>query len=107
MIFYDSLGCYGNSVITLIIITNINEQDIVDAINIFPNPAFDNITLELPAKINEVLCTIYDLSGRKILSYRLTETRNQISVADFSAGGYMIGLIGEEFSGYKGLIIEK
>jgi len=107
VVFYDSLGCSGTSVITPIIITNIKEQDIVDAINIFPNPAFDNITLELPAKINEVLCTIYDLSGRKILSYKLTETRNQISVADFSAGGYMIGLIGEEFSGYKGLIIEK
>lgn len=107
VVFFDSLGCSGTSIITPIIITNIKEQDIIDEINIFPNPAYDNITLELPANLKEVICSIYDLSGRKIFNYKLAEVRNKISVADLSAGGYLIGFIGEGFSGYKKLIIEK
>lgn len=106
VIFYDSLGCSGTSVITQVIITDIEGQDRVDAIGVFPNPAFENVTIELPGNTTDVMCIIYDLSGRRILFYILTEKSNQISVEELAAGGYMMSLIGEGFSGYKYFIVK-
>ena len=59
------------------------------AINIYPNPANDNITIEFTADYNSI--EIYDSFGRKTMSRQVNTTTGQ-QVIDVDISGYPSGL---------------
>jgi hypothetical protein len=54
-------------------------------ISIYPNPTSDFVNIKTEG---EVMLSIYDMSGRLINSYHLTEETNQINVDQYSRGTY-------------------
>lgn len=65
----------------------INEQSKNDHINIFPNPATDNLTIETTDKAT---IEILNIAGQLIKTIRTTEKQTSIDVSDLSGGVYII-----------------
>ncbi len=86
----------------------------VSAFVISPNPAYDNIVVELEVKKNTTFAIIVrDLQGREIIEEkklgRLYEGKHNtiISLPDLSSGVYFIGCKTEEGTLYRKLIIQR
>ncbi|MDR0367671.1 MAG: leucine-rich repeat domain-containing protein [Bacteroidales bacterium] len=65
-------------------------EDLVaeDSINIYPNPATDNIFISLREMITEAVFTLYDMQGRVLIRREITG-EDMISVNEFAAGIYI------------------
>lgn len=62
----------------------------LDLINIFPNPAIDQVTFQDLKVETNVL--IYDMSGKLIFSSVISPSKNQIDVSNFADGTYNVVL---------------
>jgi hypothetical protein len=76
--------------------TSVNSVSVADAINplIFPNPVVDGIlqiNFRHRAPTN-LLCYIFDLTGKKVTSARLSGTENSIDLSNLCPGLYMISI---------------
>jgi len=91
--FYDRL--YIEDLITNI--KPMNEND--NAIDVFPNPATDNMTIKYPAK-SEI--TILNIEGQLIKSLKLTNGKTDLDVSAFSSGVYIIRAMTD-----KGIMMKK
>jgi len=69
------------------IITGINDNDKSDMINIFPNPATDNITLKAFQK-SEI--EILNIEGQILKSFTTTENYTILDISDFARGMYFV-----------------
>ena len=83
----------------------VNEINSISQLNVFPNPAMQNIILQLDSEKNfEEEIKIYDITGNLIFSqaYYIIEGENEINVniANFSSGIYWVRL-GNEGKGVK------
>ncbi|HKR05533.1 MAG TPA: T9SS type A sorting domain-containing protein, partial [Bacteroidia bacterium] len=58
--------------------------------SIFPNPAADDITIELPANSSKAEIKIYNMPGQLIYSSRLTKQKTTIDISAFRKGAYII-----------------
>ncbi|MFP4528310.1 MAG: T9SS type A sorting domain-containing protein [Candidatus Kapaibacterium sp.] len=70
-------------------------------INIYPNPAGDELNIELPDAI-ESRVNIYNISGNPVMSFRLPAARaHTLPIGELSAGAYVMQIHsgGEQFSG--------
>jgi len=82
------------------------ELEYVSDIKIYPNPTNNTITIELPTCDNcQTKYIIYDLSGRKVLENKITNSKNIISVSELSAGTYFIKVIDSNKTTTQKLII--
>jgi photosystem II stability/assembly factor-like uncharacterized protein len=61
-----------------------------NSIIIYPNPASTFITLEIPNEFVGETMVIYDVIGREIYRSQPANTTNNINVAPFSSGSYML-----------------
>jgi hypothetical protein len=59
-----------------------------DIINIYPNPATDNIIISLREMITNAVFTLYDMQG-KVLIRQQVSNEDVISVNEFAAGVYI------------------
>ncbi len=70
----------------------INIVDIVEhddlEIGVYPNPASDQITINIPGVSSQASFGIYDLQGKKLLEEKFTQTLT-IPVADWNSGLYI------------------
>ena len=57
---------------------------------IFPNPAKDLLNIVLPAGMQNPKLTIFDLSGKAIMSQTLNDTNTTINVGNLSSGIYFV-----------------
>lgn len=66
-------------------------------IKLFPNPAADVITVQLPAGNNYKMITVYDITGRKLLQKTIAAGATQmvIDVHDLVAGVYSVVVSGD------------
>ncbi len=66
-------------------------------LKLYPNPATDNITIELPVKTQLVSINIFDQSGRLIINKRLNKKYNKVSysIKHLEKGVYFIDIVGE------------
>jgi len=88
---------------------NLATDEVVnDAIkmNVFPNPAKDNITLKLDYFTPSMEVTITDMLGRTIHTQKLEGLITKINTANFEKGVYFLNLIGGKENTSKKFIKE-
>jgi hypothetical protein len=63
-----------------------------DEIKLFPNPASENISIQIPAAYEKAQLQIFDISGRLIIQQQLPEQvlTHSISVCDLQKGVYFV-----------------
>ncbi|MFN7013723.1 MAG: T9SS type A sorting domain-containing protein, partial [Bacteroidia bacterium] len=69
-----------------------NEKSTIENIKLFPNPASENITIQLPADYEKGILEMYDISGRLIVQQQLPEQvlTHTVSVGNFQKGVYFL-----------------
>jgi len=71
--------------------TSINDRSTVDALQVFPNPAVDQITLRLEG-LGMAQYALLDAQGRLVQEGRLTRERGTIPVGHLERGAYVLRL---------------
>jgi hypothetical protein len=97
-----------NQVFTAIFekITSITDIDASSAINIYPNPTTDNITVVLPENVHQALFTLYDIQG-KVLIRKDINNQDAIQVSNLAAGIYIYNVRTEKQNYHGKLKITK
>lgn len=91
---------------------NIDENNPLSSIYLYPNPGNGKTTLFLPEDISgNALINIFDLTGRLIYSEAFVKESNQhtntIDLSNFNSGTYILSLEMGQFSQKKKLIIQQ
>ena len=75
-------------------ITDVNQEDI----QVFPNPSSGIFTVSLTkSATNPVALAVYDISGRKVFSSVVSNTKEaRVDLSEFKSGTYIFKLIQEE-----------
>lgn len=63
---------------------------VLNNIKLYPNPAIEYITLEIPSELIGETMVIYDVTGREIYRSKTANPTNNINVASFSSGSYVL-----------------
>jgi len=82
----DSSYCYNYSYTCVEGINNYKESNI----EIFPNPACDEITIDIPGLYQNSNIVIYSPLGEKIINTSLTLSENKIDISNLYTGLYFI-----------------
>lgn len=69
--------------------TSVNDRDFNNLINVFPNPNDGNFTIEIPKFENSAKLDMYDINGKFVRTFQLSEGRNLIK-EDVSRGSYIL-----------------
>jgi len=83
----NGLGCENEDIIKENCISGSDEGIYQENIRIFPNPAYDELTLLLPKECHGANLTILNASG---FSKKLSDPSNRIIIRDLPAGLYHI-----------------
>jgi hypothetical protein len=77
-------------------------------IQLFPNPATDDISINVAnvVKINVVL-TIYDMTGEKLKTIKLTHENQNININEIKNGIYLVEIKSKEWTEIRKLIIQR
>ena len=75
----------------LISIKDVTKSDI--NLQVFPNPTFTNITIEIPTKGS---LFIHNISGQQLLRQQITEPTTTIDVNTLQSGIYVVKIVGEK-----------
>ncbi|MDR1180862.1 MAG: T9SS type A sorting domain-containing protein, partial [Bacteroidales bacterium] len=77
---------------------------VASTINVYPNPATDNINIILPENVTQATFTLYDTQGKMLIRQ---EVNNQdvIQVSNLASGIYIYN-VGTEKESYQGKIIK-
>lgn len=68
----------------------LNENTLAQ-VSLFPNPATENVTIDLGASVDgNVNWSIYDLKGAKLATGEISEMRSDISLAELNNGVYLL-----------------
>lgn len=77
-----------------------NEEQIVDNLQLFPNPVGDILYLKSKVPIESV--TIYNILGQMIFKKDLDVMNTQLDISNFSSGQYLIkATVNEQSDIYK------
>ena len=88
--------------------TGIIENSFASSINLFPNPAANNLTITLESSSKKVEVTIADITGKIIYSTTARETQKiEVNTKDYSAGVYVVQIQTADFIGTKKLVVKK
>ena len=86
----NAAGC--DSTITLNLTLNFTGiTELKDGIRIYPNPTFDNLTIERTSSLNSEYILV-DSQGRLVLQGELTETITHLSLGKLEYGNYILQL---------------
>ena len=66
------------------------------ALDIFPNPSNQNITIESKSYGRAKLVRIFDLSGKMIMNLPVTQNVIQLSIKNLNPGSYIVQMIGDD-----------
>ncbi len=84
---------YIDNIVMDFVQSNDSQEDYANAITVFPNPFNDLININSSAEnisMQELKYTIYDLSGRIVLSGNLISNQNTVEVGRLHSGSYLI-----------------
>lgn len=108
LITENTNGCKLKSVTQHLIITNTDEFDNDNIINVYPNPANDFVNLNCNiSDYSTCNISIYNLQGSLIKTEKLKDYHHQINVSDLSNGVYYLQITFEEFSKTIKIVIRK
>ena len=74
-------------------------------INIFPNPAIDEITISIMPFINPMMIYFIDTTGRIVKTDKINQERKTLSVFDLSPGIYFYHIISKGETLCKGKVV--
>lgn len=80
-------NCSDTSACTAVVVTDLNTDSNFSKIVLYPNPAFDQISIESETEISSV--QIYDLAGLHVL----TSNKSTITISSLEKGVYMVRVI--------------
>jgi hypothetical protein len=75
--------------------SNVNANSLLQ---IFPNPAHDNITINIESNMQGVVIEIHDILGRMILSSHSNEKQTSLNISGLKNGIYIIKVITSDYS---------
>ena len=88
--------------------TGIIESSFASSLNLFPNPATNNLTITLASSSKKVNVSIIDITGEIIYKTTVRETQKiEVKTEDFKSGIYVVQIQTADFIVTKKLIIEK
>ena len=103
----DQNGCQQSTTITLTAVTGLNSvsQDI--AFSVYPNPAKNEITVQLGKVDNGTVMSLKNVLGQTMTTQAVTGLQNKIDLSQFSEGVYFIELRQAEKVAIKEIVISK
>ncbi len=94
--------------LTIESILGAQDNELNNAIAIFPNPANDQFTISNSSNIVLDNAMIYDINGKLVSQINLQDMQSEkvVNIADYATGVYMVYITGEQSSVVKRLIKE-
>ena len=87
-----------------VVYNGINEINETESFNIYPNPAYNDITIETPQSSGESILSIYNINGQELLKQNITTNKTQIDISGLSKGVYFVKLANEKTVTVKKII---
>lgn len=86
----------------------IDENSLVSKINIFPNPASNQVTISLGSLQQLVALAITDTTGKIVYKTKESEAQNiKINTTDFANGIYLVQIKAKDYVTTKKLVVNK
>jgi hypothetical protein len=79
----------GGALVQLPVATNINDKSKNAVVNIYPNPAQDNILISSNKPTANVQLSVYDLAGKEVLSTTYTNSTS-LNISSLQKGMYVV-----------------
>jgi hypothetical protein len=94
-------GCVGPAIsfdITVCYPNGIENDNLSSHINIYPNPANDNITIEKTTfnNIKDAIISIYNIQGQLLIQQPLRQTKTEINILKLAKGLYILKIGSQE-----------
>ncbi len=105
VVTYDSLGCTGFSASYYYATTNLQNEISESEIYIFPNPASDFVSINIPAGHVGAEIIFLDITGKEILKEKLISKSTMCSVADLAKGVYVAIIQIEDQRFYERVVV--
>jgi photosystem II stability/assembly factor-like uncharacterized protein len=86
-------------------LSGIENKELFSGINIYPNPALNNLNIECP-QIQNFNVTLFNLLGEQVMQRELKGTKEPIDISTLPAGMYIVKVSGEDWTVQKKLIKE-
>jgi hypothetical protein len=88
--------------------TGLIENSFSSSINLFPNPATNQLTIALGSNNKKVEVSIADITGKVVYTTIATDTqRVEINTNDFAEGIYVVQIQAADFIATKKLVVKK
>jgi len=85
----NELG-YGIPNLELARSLSVSELELNETISIYPNPAIDNIKVNLPKSMNKASVAVFNVLGKKIITQEINATNNKIKISHLNSGIYLL-----------------
>ena len=82
-------------------------MDFANTVAVFPNPAGDMFNLVVSSELTGTNYSLHDMTGRLLLSGKIENESNAISVRDISSGVYLVSVYDGTGRITKHLVIQK
>lgn len=96
----------GNRGMTMSQFVLSNNQFNADAFKMYPVPAKEFVTLELPNFIQNATLNVYDFSGKQVLNTTVSQENNVLNTSSIARGSYLIQIVSDEYSFTRILVLE-
>ena len=78
-------------------LAEVDQLDIKELINIYPNPVESQLTISLDAKlVGKTSITVLDASGKVVTTLKPENEKNQVDVSDYATGNYYLHFVNQE-----------
>lgn len=81
--------------------SNIPGHSLKEQVSVYPNPAMENLTVEIAEELTNSSFAIYDQAGRSVMSGTLTVEVNTVSIGHLETGIYHIRIEGSKAGAIK------
>jgi len=78
----------------------------VNFLNVYPDPAKENITIEIPTMINEGTIKVYNIQGQMLLEQPIMKTQTDLNISGFDKGVYFVRIVGDNINVSRKIIKE-
>lgn len=89
-------------------VTSVQPANTMQRVMIFPNPASQSLTIELPSPMQSAQIQVFNAMGQEVRQFTQTTTRQQLQVSDLPNGWYVISYKSNDYSfGRQKLLIQR